>query len=282
MRVILISLLVPTEHNYYGPSALPFSLSIGKPSSIDLDLYCYNRNGEDPDKVLNRLGGIFKNIYFIKKRNGFNRYLLKCVRWLFLGLPWKGVDFDYCPRNKDIEFISSNSYDLVWIYPNILFSWYKKLSIYNVVMTGPDCSILHYDLVEKYINWDSSLFQKDLRQIKELKRLRSKSFDLERLWARSEALIHVVGRQDKDAYDQMSAKSHCFFSVHPYSPYDDIGETMEIAKGKLTILIVGPLKSIYTGVFLTRILDGIRRSNSLKGLFRFLIVGEGWMKLSML
>jgi glycosyltransferase involved in cell wall biosynthesis len=158
----------------------------------------------------------------------------------------------------------------------MLYCWYKKLFRSRVVMTGPDCSYLHYQLIKAYSRNDAALFPKDLWQIKKYKELSANSFTLESLWANSNALLHVVGADDKKAYDQLGKESHSFFSLHPHSSYEEIGQPIDEEKGKLTVLISGVNHSIYTGNFSEKIFDVLTEDTSLALRYRFLIIGKGF------
>ena len=276
MKVLLISTLVPSKHNIGGPSALIYYLAKERPAGIKIDLMYY-QGPENRDHLFQGdLANVFSSTREVKRTPRLYSYFLKGIQKTNIVPNLRGLDLAYLPNKEDIKFINENEYDIIWIYPNMLYSWYKRLFRSRIVMTGPDCSYLHYQLIREYSRNDPSLFPKHLWQIKKYRELSENSFKLESLWAESNALLHVVGGDDKRTYDQLGQGKHSFFSPHPHSTYEEIRQPIDKVSGKLTILITGLNNSIYTGNFPEKLFDVLIANENLALRYRFLFIGRGF------
>jgi len=279
MKVLLISAFPPTKHNVGVPSALPFYLAEAKPAGTELHLMYYKGFEKKEQLFLTDLNPIFSKITTVKKTGPLKYYLLKILQKLSLNRAFQGNYLHYIPSSKIIKAIEDTHYDLIWLYPNMLFNWYKALSKFNVVMTGPDCSYLHYRLVsEMYKPNGPEANGKMLghSQVKNLAMLKDFAFALEKKWSKSNALIHVVGKDDLKMYEYIGALNHSFFSNHPHYIYRSIKEQINDAKGKLTVLISGVNHSIYHGNFLDRIVAELFNNIELSKHYKLLFLGKGF------
>jgi hypothetical protein len=276
MKVLLISLFIPSKHNEGGPSALTYYLAKERPSDIKIDLVYYNHRKETGGIYPADLSEIFSTIREVKRTPKIYYYFLKAMQVMNIRRDLKGLDLAYLPSARDLQAIQQSKYDLIWIYPNILYGWYEKLLGSKIVMTGPDCSFLFYQLIKEYSSKDPRLFSKDLYQIKKYDRLSVNSLALESRWANSKALLHVVGTDDKKIYDQLGGEDHSFFSSHPHSTYQEIDESIDETHGKLTILITGVNNSVATGSLGDKIIGLLTQNRSLSSRYRFLILGKGF------
>jgi hypothetical protein len=274
MRVLLLSLFPPTEHNVNGPSSLPHCLSKYRPDDVELDLLYYDKKGSSKEQSKN-LADIYSTTGRLDRRSRFYTFLSKAVQRSNLVSGMKGINMSFLPNARDLRMIRERRYDLIWIYPNILYSWYRALMGKKVVMTGPDCSLLHYQLLGEYMEADPGLFPKSLPQVNSFRKFYERSAALEKAWAGSTALLHVVGQADKFTYDELSDVNHCFFSPHPHPAYEEREQSIADAGEQLTILIAGHNNGIYIGDLMNRMTIELLNAG-LEKIYRFLLIGKGF------
>ncbi len=275
MKVLLISAYPPSRHNLGGPSALPYYLSKHRPVDIELDLYYYNNFGSKEHLFNKELQAVFNQIKVIPQTPTWKYYPLRILRELSLLPLLAGVPLKLLPPKEIVTAIKKEKYDLIWIYPNILFQWHYDLRNNKTVMTGPDNSFLNYTLIkEKYIH--KNIFLKGIPQLERFNQLFKNSQKLENKWASSGALLHVVGDDDKKMYDKMGAGGHSFFSLHPYYEYESIKKPIADKEGRITILFTGTNESIYTGRYLEEIIGMISANPELAASYDFLFIGKNF------
>ncbi len=273
MKALLICAYTPTPHNQGGPSALPYYLAKHRLKSIQLDLYCYNDSPGIDQSTQTDLNKVFNNITIVSPLPSWKYYPLRLFREISQLSSLSGSLRQF-PGRRDLQAIRKEKYDLIWIYPNILFQWYHKLRMYKTVMTGPDNSFLNYTLIkEKYI--DAGINIPDIPQIQKFNKFYRDSHMLEKKWASSGALLHVVGNDDKLMYDKLGAADHSFFSPHPHYFYEN-RKTSLLSEGKLTILFSGTAQSIYTGNFNEAIIEAMATDATLANSFKVLFIGKNF------
>jgi glycosyltransferase involved in cell wall biosynthesis len=187
----------------------------------------------------------------------------------------KGLSIKHLPRKKDVESAVSGNYDLIWIYTGLLFPWSDALKQYKQVMTGPDNLLLHHQLVRKiYIDQGRQVPGKV--SAASAKKYHDFALHRERRWASSDTLLHVVGEADKRTFDELGAASHAFFSPHPYYDFLPLVQPIDQAPGKLTILVAGNNRSVYTGNYFERVVYELKKNKDLSAEIRFVFIGKGF------
>ena len=275
MKVLLISLYPPTRHNIGGPSSLPFYLAKFRPDTIEIDLFYYGGD-EDNDKVIREdLQSVFGEITKIRQTPAWKYYPLRLLQETSLIHSLKGISLKHLPRKTDLKKVKEKKYDLIWIYTGLLFPWSAALHMFRQVMTGPDNLLLHHQLVKK-IYIESQRPVPDNVSVQAAKKYFAFALHRERRWATSKALLHMVGDDDQKAFEGLGAASHSFFSPHPYYDFEPVHETIDTAKGKLTVLISGKNNSVYTGNFFDEVVSMLQQQIALTAHFRFLMIGKGF------
>ena len=275
MKVLLISLYPPTRHNIGGPSSLPFYLAKYRPADVKIDLFYYEGN-EDKEKLfIDDLRSVFQKITRIRHTPKWKYYPLRFLQEFSIFSSLAGISLKHLPRSADIAKAGEGNYDLIWIYTGLLYPWAKALRSYKQVMTGPDNLLLHHRLVEKiYTNRGRPVPGNVSHHA--AKKFADFALHRERRWAASDTLLHVVGKDDKLAYDQLGAKEHSFFSPHPYYEYIPVRETIDRATGKLTIVVAGANGSVYTGSYFDEVVKLLSANSALATQFRFEVIGSGF------
>jgi hypothetical protein len=266
MRVLHISLFPPTRQNLGGPSALTYYLAKHKAKNIDKIDLVYLSGSEIAMPHYNEFAlEVFSNVKKLKRQYA-PMLLFKCLD--FLGIPHKfiGSAYRFLPIINIEKRLNLKEYDLIWIYPCVLFPWLQAISHrHKVVLTTPDCSLLHYELALRVYSNNSSehaLLQND-RQYKKLPRLHKEAIIREMKIAKSNAILHVVGRDDLFRYGQLNpALKKIFYSPHPVSGFKR--KTNTLVSPKLSVLMSGNNHSIYSGSMYDDICDLIAANSYLK------------------
>jgi len=275
MKVLLITAFAPTPHNIGGPSALTYYLA--KYSKLKIDLVYYSKDSKKEIFYSNEMHDVFAEIIKLKKKI-ILAAILKLLDYFNIKHRFFGSSYTLIPSKRIIKKINNKKYDLIWIYPCTMQSWERLIENNNIVLTAPDCSLLHFELVEKIygLNKEARKLLSNNVNIKHLDRLKHQAFVRETKWSNSKTLIHVVGKDDKKRYDELGAKEHCFYSPHPFYNCINIKEPLNPEIQKSTILITGENQSIYIGDFLDRIVNLIIQNKGLINKYRFSFLGKNF------
>jgi hypothetical protein len=156
---------------------------------------------------------------------------------------------------------------VVWIYPYFYFNIAEQLSTYRIIVTGPDCSALHFYRV---LNDSFTFKSKKYFELacKEYKR----RINLDQRWGQSSVLIHLVGFEDYKYMKKISSARICFMR-HPHNSY--LEKSISFSKEKYKILISGN-NDIYNFSDTKYLIHLLVQFSSLKSHFDFFFVGENW------
>ena len=273
MKVLLISLYPPTKHNIGGPSSLPFYLAKYRPDTIEMDLFYYEGYENREDIFIKDLQSVFQNIRLIRHTPKWKYYPLRLLQEFSLIPSFRGLSLKHLPCGGDIRKVGEGKYDLIWIYTGLLFPWAIALKQYRQVMTGPDNLLLHHQLVDQIYVRKGRAVPGNVSS-RAVKKFFDFALHRERRWASSGTLLHVVGVDDKKIYDQLGAASHSFFSPHPYYDFVPIHQTIDQTNGKLTILVAGSNRSIYTGNYFDNVVSLLQDNKYLAVHYNFLLIGK--------
>jgi len=279
MKVLLISAFPPSKHNLGVPSALPYYLTKYPPPNFQIDLIYYEGFEKMEYLFKEDLNNIFKKVTKISKTPGYIYYPLRLIQKLNIFKNLSGTSLKHIPGVKQLKEIEALNYDLIWIYPHTLYSWNRKFKQCRVVVTGPDCSSLHYELMSKIYSKGSIEFQGPMLEnyhVRNLLDLKNNAYQVDKRWSNSTALIHVVGEDDRKMYEKLGAGNHCFYCRHPYFDYSDVINDISNINGKLTVLITGVNHSIYIGNYLDRIIQLIVINQHLSKYYKFSFLGNGF------
>ncbi len=273
MKVLLISLYPPTRHNIGGPSSLPFYLAKYRPETIEMDLFYYEGFEDREALFIDDLKMVFREITRIRHTPAWKYYPVRLLQESAIFPSLRGISLKHLPQTSALQKAISGKYDLIWIYTGLLFPWSKALSQHRQVMTGPDNLLLHHQLVHEIYIKKGRPVPGNI-SVRAAKKFFDFALHRERRWAASDTVLHVVGEDDRETYVQLGAGSHSFFSPHPYYEFEPIHQTIDQARGKLTILVAGVNHSVYTGNYFDEVVDLLQQHSDLAGHFRFLIIGK--------
>lgn len=279
MKILLISAFPPSKHNLGGPSALPYYLAKHKPEECEIDLVYYEGYEKYENLFLSDLGEVFKNVYKLPKTIDKKYYPQRLIQLLNIYKGLEGANLRYLPAAGFNNKIDYSSYDLAWIYPHTLQPWVKKFNKKKILVTGPDCSFLHYSIMSQVYQpgkLDYSGEMLNNATVTNITKLKKQALAIDKRWSNSNALIHVVGEDDKIMYENLGATNNCFFSPHPFYEYSPIQNSLTQTIGKLTVLVSGVNHSVYIGNFLDRIVNLLTKHPHLNTVYKFLFIGKGF------
>jgi hypothetical protein len=279
MKILLVSAFPPSKHNLGVPSALPFYLAEFAPPGFQLDLVYYEGFEKFEYLFEDELKSVFTNITKVAKTAKLIYYPLRLIQKLNLNKGLAGTSLKYIPNKKQLKQIQEANYDIVWIYPHTLYSWFNNLKKTRVVVTGPDCSYLHYSLMAEIYKEGSPEFKGPMltnHHVINIKELKRNAYQIDKRWSQSNALIHVVGEDDLKMYKELGALNHSFYSAHPFFEFTEIKKDILEEDGKLKILITGVNHSIYIGNFLDRIIELLVSNKQLCNYYQFQFLGKGF------
>ena len=264
----------PTRDNLGWPTALPWYLLSNAPADVDIHLFYFRHEGKHRDRWMRdlkslRLASVTElEPYWTKWENWF-RLRTPASR---LGLP---IQVDWFPiRRKTVKRIQACKPDAIWIYPHWLSSWAAKLKAERIVVTGPDCAVLHH---ERAIDTDISGKPEEIeKQRYDL----ATYLVLERFLATSGAAVHVVGQADADRFNELTQRQQAKFTVHPH--FDYVARAAADRDGEpLRVIMSGDPLAVYIGDHGPRIVDSLMmESVKLRDRIAITLTGKNWDALA--
>lgn len=277
-KILLITTITPTLDNYNGPSALLFHLLKQRPNDIDLEIISTNQNKVDTKHKAEIENELKTQIQFLKK-DLFNRLRTsnKINRLIkFIGIKHKlPIDSYYKLPPNIIQNIHKQIPDLIWLYPHSLISVAKQLRQYKILVTGPDCSSLHYSRVLR----DSYTFYKKKYQ-EDINKL-SQKIVLEQEWGKlNNSIMHLVGMTDTDYFNTININTNykAYFFPHPHYSLTD--KKISLNKDIIKIIITGKF-DLYTYSDINSLINEIikDKNNIIKENYEFTFLGKSWIDI---
>ena len=250
MKVLLVSIFVPTPENRGGPSQLVHDLALEVPDKVELDLLVYADVGADE---LARLVRIFGRV-----RTGTTRRLPALRRMIEGRLGSR--------RYEPPEDIDYRGYDVIWLYQEWLYPDFKELHE-TVVVSGMDCATLLY--------WRSLALNPGHRPLAVLKKL-FLAWRLERSIRRNH-VFHVVGEADLGCFRRLNGRCRSFRSPHPLPPFREVqeGGRPTGTGSELVVAVTGAKDAFYQGRLMREIVDAAGACEDLRQV-RWVFLGRGW------
>lgn len=248
MKILLVSIFMPSPENRRGPSQLIFDLSRYAPCNVEIDLLVY---GDESCTTPNETHELFNEIRIIKPEK------LSSIRYSVSARLPRRI---YSPPG-DIEY---HSYDLIWLYQEWLYYEYKKIHS-NVLVTGMDCSVMLYSrsLLKNPLYRSLSMFFKVLR-----------SLHLENCIGQGHC-FHTVGEFDLSFFKRINKRASAFYSPHPLPSYRVNKKSTFNEREVVTIALTGGFSKFYHGNLIHQILRVFEKRKKLDKL-RWFFLGKGW------
>lgn len=264
----------PTRDNLGWPTALPWYLLSNAPAEVDIHLFYFRHEEKHRDRWMCDLKSLR-----LASVTELEPYWTKWENWLRLRSPASRQGFpvqvDWFPvRRKTLRRIQACKPDAIWIYPHWLSSWAAELEAEGIVVTGPDCAVLHHERAL------STLISRNPEEIEKQKSDLATYLVLERYLATTRAAVHVVGQADADRFNELAQRPQAMFTVHPHFGY------VARAEGKrggepLRVIMSGDPSAVYIGDHGQRIVDSlVKESSKLRDEIAVTLTGKNWDTLS--
>lgn len=253
MRILLVTAFLPYPENRQGPTQLLFSLLRGIAAEAQVDVAYY---GIENYSVVSEVFGRAARIIHSKEPHklGFFRALS-----LF-----RTSIYEYAPP----EGFDASSYDCVWLYPECMYSDWKRAHR-KIVVTGMDCSFL-LRLRSLFSESRLNFFKKVL--------LLSKSYGLESSISLSHC-FHTIGLLDSIVFRRLNPRAKVLVTRHPLRDRI-VPRVCEAPQNSLCVGVSGSYSPFYFGRKYDAFANSLARlsahkRSSILGL-SFLFVGMGW------
>lgn len=234
MRIFLITNVTPASENIRGTSALPYHLMIERPKGVEVEIYSYNINKLDEQKI-----------HSVEEELGVQITVLKTpfwIRFLFkkhilpLRIFFRYPLYNYLKlKKKDLLNINLSQPDYIWIYGEEMSRISKQLSTFHRVHTLPDAESLYYYrlLKQSYVVSNDKWYRRLLFMM-------PKFIRMERDFETSDNIkYHVVGNADANMLRSLNPQINVFFIRHPHYNVCATDHPIKFSEGRIKLLIAG-------------------------------------------
>ena len=250
MKVLLVSIFMPSKENKGGPTQPVFDLAKHANKGIELDLLAYKGN---IDEVPDESKEVFNEIYIESpiKMNSFS-YLLSTR------LPRKIY--------KPPSFINFLKYDLIWLYQEWLYLDFNKIHP-KILVTGMDCSVLLYSR--------SLLRNPAYRAVSMISKI-ARSWSLEQS-IKPQHIFHAMGQPDIDAFKFVNKRVKCFYGRHPLPRFQKSVKRSSTnnQNSPLRVALTGGYSKFYMGKFPKRMVNSFKKKAKLQNV-EWVFLGKNW------
>lgn len=272
MKVVMISVMMPSVENIRGTSALPYHLLAGRDKSIEVILYSYNLNSLSKEQI-----------DFVAKELNMKIRLLPVPWWynIFLKflLPFR-ILLNYPIANyislssSQLDTIINDDPDAIWIYGEELSRVSFQLKDFRRVHTLPDCESLYYyrmlgkrfTIRNKIRFWRSAfMYPKYLNM--------EKKFDIS-----LNVHYHLVGEEDVRFLKEICCGIQAHFLRHPHYQVAKPAKVISFSSPKIKVLFAGQY-NLYMQQDADMLIDCLIKSKDLSELkehYVYTFLGKGW------
>jgi hypothetical protein len=269
MNIILISNITPTPDNYRAASALSYHLLKYRPSDVEIEVYSFNSNGVENNRIRDIEDKLHVKINVISRS--------KMITWMFKlhlvflknFLPYP---FDYYNTlsHSVVEEIKRKNPDGIWINGDSLSLAVKAFPEYHRVQTMPDCVPLYYHR----LMGDRFLFGSFYRMMGNCIQY-YKNIKMEREYSVDKNIhYHLVGEADKLYLKKINPKVQAHFIRHPHYNITD-KKLIKFSHPKIKILIAGQY-NLYMKTAFDDLLPELCKHQELAASYSMTFLGKGW------
>lgn len=275
-KIAFISTMMPTPTNVDGPSSLPFHLIEKRPQNIAIDIYTFNTNKIDSQRI-QKLSKVLRcSVQILKHSKLYNTCLRHRILAYFVSSLRKLPLETLIKISKDIIDDINTKYDYLWIYPHYLLGIGNQTTKPTIV-TGPDSSAL---LNKRKLEDPGAV---ECMGIKRLERHLKWALNLEKKWSgKRNVLMHFVGEADSNYFIQKNPNGKAFFLRHPSNMQKNalVPQKVFPTNRPLKILIAGKICSTTLSDTNTIINSLSEASEELSDKYQITFLGKGWQKTS--
>ncbi len=234
-RLALITLHTPTETNFRAASALPFHLAAFRNSDIELEIWSFNVNQCDKERIKKTEQELNAKIHIIPVPKWYEWLKPAPVR-LFLPKPI----FQYLPLshsflNEIKRYLGNRDTSGLWIYGEELSNIARNFKDIPIVVTTPDCEAMYYHRVlsMKGIPLSKKALLRYNLMYHRYAKMTSK-------FPTGESIhYHLVGKEDAKFLKNLNPAANAVFINHPHYSLSTLSPS-PIEKGeKIRLLIAG-------------------------------------------
>lgn len=271
-KIVFFTNWTPTEENV-GPSAHLYHLLKNRPEDYQLIVLTLNENKISQEDILH-IQTELKCKFVILRQSLLSRVITSHRLYPILDL-FRATHFHkmayYKLDKRIVNFLNNENPDLIWIYPYYFLSVSKQLKKYKQLLTGPDCSSLHYSrLLNDSFSYRNNEYRTYLKSF-------LKEIETEKEWGKSPHKIHVVGIEDERFFKQLTNKSDIHFFPHPY--FNCVDREITFNSLKLRILIAGKY-DMYTYTAANELIKVLTNTKLLQVKYSITFLGKGWDDLN--
>jgi hypothetical protein len=248
-RVLLVTSFLPASRDAGGPAQLVFDLIRGRPVGVDLDVLVYAERPKNwPDA---ELVGVTSSIRFLA---------FEPIGRLAKASPLRLASVRF-PPPTDIDWAA---YDLVWLYPEWLYTDFRRIPG-RMLISGMDSGTMLF----------SRLLLRNFAYQPWVSAVKLAQYVLvESMFARKHR-VHVVGTRDRDVYRRLAPGADCFYVPYPLGEH--LAEPRKPRRdGEIVVGISGGYQRSYMGSFPDRMTEALCRSPALTARVSWYLIGHGW------
>lgn len=269
MNIILISNITPTPDNYRAASALSYHLLKYRPSDVEIEVYSFNSNGVENNRIRDIEDKLHVKINVISRS--------KMITWMFKlhlvflknFLPYP---FDYYNTlsHSVVEEIKRKNPDGIWINGDSLSLAVKAFPEYHRVQTMPDCVPLYYHR----LMGDRFLFGSFYRMMGNCIQY-YKNIKMEREYSADQNIhYHLVGEADMQYLKKINPKVQAHFIRHPHYNITD-KKIIRFSRPKIKMLVAGQY-DLYMKTTFDELLPILCEHRELSTHYSITFLGKGW------
>ena len=269
MKVVLITMAMPTAENFRAGSAIIYHEAKYRPKDIELKIYTFNSNQVSKNDIKRISKEINAKVEVLPQPIWYKwmfKLHLSFIRHL-LPLP---ISFYIKLSNKKIKEIRSYHPDKIWFCGDNLLSTIKKFSDFHRILSFTDSVALYYYRVscDKYVLRNPFSLIGNLIYFWKYVNI-TKKYPTD-----NNILYHLVGQADKEFINSINPKLQCHFIKHPHFDYLD-KKIINFSSPKIKLLITGAY-NIYTQSAIDVITDFFCNNKELSKNYQITFLGKNW------
>ena len=269
MKVVLITMAMPTAENFRAGSAIIYHEAKYRPKDIELKIYTFNSN-QVPKNDINRISEDINArveivslptwyVWMFKLHLAFLRHLTPLPFLFYIKLP-----------NNIIKKIRDSHPDKIWICGDNLLSTLVKFHEYHRILSFTDSIALYYyrALGDPYVlNNPFRMLGNLIYYFKYVKVTKKYPTD-------DSIHYHLVGKDDANFINSINPKMQCHFINHPHYNYLEY-KVIKFSSPKIKLLITGGY-DIYTKTAVDSIITLFSNNRDLSSFYQITFLGKNW------
>lgn len=283
MNVCMITTMTPASENIRGTSALPYHLMAERDKDINIEVYTFNNNEIQDDKIRLVERELNVSIHKVPLPKWF--LFVFGFRLLFIRLFLKYPIHHYVKLpQRYVDEIKAKKPDLIWVYGAEWSKVVQQFDGFKRIHTLPDSEALYYYrmLGQRFVIHDWKKFWRCAFMY-------PKFLALERDYSTDSSIhYHLVGEEDANFLKRMNPGIQAHFIRHPHYEVASLSPSLPHREGafhqpKIKLLIAGQYNHYMkqeADLLVEQICNGNVNGNvnCLKDNYFYTFLGKGWEK----